>query len=137
MKFRCMFDQMRTALVLVLLLGCGKPADKVTRDQCSKVADHVASIIVDHYTAHPDELWDLIHQQDKPSDLPPTVTKESFKSYLATPEGKTWSMQALGAARSGTEAVIDKCVAEATPSQVKCLLAAKSREDVNACDQAK
>jgi hypothetical protein len=117
--------------------GCGSKGEKVTREQCSKVADHVATVIIDHYTTHSDELWELMHAQPNQSDLPPNVTKDNFKAYLATPEGKTWSMKALGAARTGTEGVIDKCVAEASPKQVKCLLAAKTREDVTACDQAK
>lgn len=137
MKFRCKVAQMRTCLVLVLLLGCGKASEKVTREQCSQVADHIASVIVEHYSSHADELWELIHQQSAKSDLPPTVTKDNFKAYLATPEGRTWSMQALGAARVGTEGVIDKCVAEASPAQVRCLLATKTREDVTACDQPK
>jgi hypothetical protein len=137
MKFRCKVHQMRTALVLVLVVGCGKPSDKVTREQCSHVADHVASVIVNHYTMRSDELWELIHHDNNPSDLPASVTKDNFKSYLATPEGRTWSMQALGAARVGTEGVIDKCIAEATPKQVNCLLATKTRDDVAACDQAK
>jgi hypothetical protein len=117
--------------------GCASKAETVTREQCSTVADHIAEVIVAHYTTHPDELWDLIHSQDKPTDLPPNITKQDFAAYLATPEGKTWSMTALGAARTGTEGVIDKCVAEASPKQVKCLLATKTREDVTACDRAK
>jgi hypothetical protein len=132
---------MRTCLVLGLVIfgvtSCAKGDSKVTREQCSHVADHVATVIIDHYTTHADELWDLIHATEAKSDLPASVTKDNFKAYLATPEGKTWSMKALGAARVGTEGVIDKCVAEATPKQVSCLLAAKTRDDVTACDRAK
>jgi hypothetical protein len=134
---------MRTGLAmwtaLVLLVSCGNnPSEKVTREDCSKVADRLASVIADHWMAHPDELWDLTHRSpDQPSDLPPTVTKETFKDYLATPEGKTWSMQALGWARTGTEDGIEPCMQHATPKQVKCFLAAKTKDDVTACDKAK
>ena len=83
--------------------GCGKSSDKVTREQCAKVADHIADLIVDHYRAHPDELWDGMTAQPGETGLPPNITKDNFKAYLETPEGKTWMMQRHGQARSGTE----------------------------------
>ena len=124
-------------VVLVLLVSCGNKPKKVTREQCSQVADHIADLIIDHYTAHPDELWDGMTAEPGDTGLPATVTKQTFKAYLDTPEGKTWLMQRRGQARTGTEAGIDQCVAQATPAQVSCLLAAKTREDVTACDKGK
>ncbi len=126
---------MWTALVLVVSCG-NKGSEKVTRQDCEKVADHIAGLIIDHYRAHPDELWDEMAATKKDA-LPAGVTKETFKAYLDTPEGKTWMMQAQGAARSGTEQGIEPCMQHATPTQVTCLLAAKTKADVTACDKAK
>src|SRR5688572_11118446 len=121
-KFRCKVTRMRHGsalwILLVLLVSCGNKSTKVTRDDCAKVADHIANLIIQHYTAHPDELWDGLAADGGDTGLPPTVTKPTFKAYLDTPEGKTWMMQRHGQARSGTEAGIDQCVAKATPDQV-------------------
>jgi hypothetical protein len=125
-------------IVLVgALAGCSSKSEKVTREQCSKVADHIADLLIEHYRTHPDELWDGMTAEPGETGVPKTVTKETFKAYLDSPEGKTWLMQRQGQARSGTEAGIKPCVDNATPKQVKCLLAAKSRDDVNACDSAR
>ncbi len=122
---------------LVLVISCTDKGEKVTRQQCSKVADHVADLILDYYVGHPDEWWDALTAEPGDTGLPKAVTKETFKTYLESPEGKTWVMQRHGQARSGTEAVIDRCVEQATPRQVQCLLAAASKDDVTACDQKK
>lgn len=122
-------------ILLVLLVSCGDKREKVTREQCSKVADHIAGLIMTHYTTHPDELWDGMSDPYS-TGIPNTVTKESFEAFLASPEGKTWSMQRHGQVRSSTEAGIDACVKDATPALVRCLLATKTREDVGACDKA-
>jgi hypothetical protein len=140
MKFRCNVGGMRTGLAmwiaLVLLVSCANNPDAATREECRKVADHIADLIIDHYKAHPDELWDGLSQGDS-TRLPQGVTKETFKAYLDTPQGRTWLMQAHGNARSGTEQGVDACMQQATPKQVKCLLAAKTKDDVLACDKAK
>jgi hypothetical protein len=132
---------MRTGLglwiALVLVVSCGNNGERVTREQCAKVADHVANLIIDHYVAHPDEFWDGITAEPGDPGLPTTVTKQTFKAYLDSPEGRTWLLQRRGQARTGTEQGIDGCVKNAKPKQVRCLLAAKSRDDVSACDQAK
>lgn len=127
---------MRVGLLLcVLLAGCGSKGNKVTREDCSKVADHIADLIMDHMQAHPDELWEQV--QDQNTGLPPTVTKEALPQFIETPEGKTWLLKARGFTRSGVEQGIDACVQKATRKQVSCLLAAKSRDDVTACDSVK
>jgi hypothetical protein len=140
MKFRCRVGQMRLGywlwILLVLLVSCGNKPKKVTREQCSAVADHIAEVIINHYSAKPDELWDGMETPHE-TGVPPSVTRETFASWLASPEGKTWTMQRHGQVRSGTEAGIDNCVQNATPEQVSCLLAAKTRDDVTACDPKK
>jgi hypothetical protein len=127
---------MRFGLLLcVVLAGCGSKDDKVTRDDCAKVADHIADLIMDHMEAHPDELWEQV--KDQQTGLPPAVTKETLPQFMQTPEGKTWLLQRRGFTRSGVEEGIDSCVQKATRKQVSCLLAAKSRDAVTACDSAK
>ena len=125
---------MRLAIV-ALLAGCGKEAPSVTREQCAKVADHIATVIIDHYASHPEELWEGMADPYE-TGVPKSVTKDSFKPYLASPEGKTWLMQRHGQVRSSAEAGIEPCVTHGTPSLVRCLLATKTREDVEACDRA-
>ena len=123
--------------ILVLLVSCGDKSSHVTRAQCGKVADHIADLIIDHYASHPDELWDGMTAEPGDTGLPKAVTKQTLKAYLETPEGKTWLMQRRGQARTGTEAAVDQCVEHATPALVACLLSAKTRDDVTACDKAK
>lgn len=122
-------------VLLVLLVSCGDTREKVTREQCSQVADHIASLIMAHYTAHPAELWDGMADPYS-TGIPNTVTKDSFAAFLASPEGKTWSMQRHGQVRSSAEAGVESCEKEATPALVRCLLATKTRDDVGACDKA-
>jgi hypothetical protein len=119
---------------LVLVVSCGNKEPKVTRDECSKVADHIADLIIDHFTTHPDEL---LQQVGSDSGLPAGSTKESLVQFFASPEGKTWLLQRRGFVRTGVEDGIDTCVATASHKQVRCLLAARSRDDVTACDAAK
>jgi hypothetical protein len=127
---------MRLGLVLcVVLAACGSKDNNVTRDDCAKVANHIADLIMDHMQAHPDELWE--HVKDQQTGLPPAVTKETLPQFIETPEGKTWLLQRRGNTRSGMEQGIDTCVQTATRKQVSCLLAAKSREAVTACDSVK
>jgi hypothetical protein len=123
------------SLVLVVS-SCNKKSEKVTREQCNAVADHIAEVIITHYSSKPDELWDGMETPHE-TGIPASVTRETFAAWLATPEGKTWTMQRHGQVRSGTEAGIDNCVKNATPKQVSCLLAAKTRDDVTACDAPK
>lgn len=120
----------------VLLVSCGNKAQtKVTHEDCAKVADHMAELMIEHYTANPDDLWAEIEGKD--SGIPATVTKETLAAYLQSPEGKTWLLQRRGFVRSAMETGVDSCVTKASRKQVDCLLAAKSREAVTACDSVK
>ena len=127
---------MRLGLLLcVVLAGCGSKDTKVTREDCTKVADHISDLIMDHMQTHPDELWEQV--KDQQTGLPASVTKESLPQFMQTPEGKTWLVQRRGYTRTGVEQGIDTCVQKATRKEVSCLLAAKSRDAVTACDSAK
>lgn len=130
---------MRAGLILCvaleLLVSCGGNEKKVTREDCTKVADHIADLILDHMQAHPDELWAQVDGQE--TGLPKDVTKETLPQFISTPEGKTWLLQRRGFTRSGVEQGIEPCVQKASRKQVDCLLKAKSREDVTACDSVK
>jgi hypothetical protein len=129
---------MRMSIAVVLAagcaFGCGRASEKVTREQCAAVADHIATVIMNHFSSHPDELWAGM-AEPYATGIPTTVTKESFAQFLASPEGKTWVMQRHGQVRSSAEAGIEPCVQVATPELVRCLLATKTREDVTACDK--
>ncbi|HTL34356.1 MAG TPA: hypothetical protein VL326_14615 [Kofleriaceae bacterium] len=120
----------------VLTVSCGNKGEtKVTRDDCAKVADHVSEVMIEHYTAHPDQLWMEVDGKD--TGLPATVTKDTFATYLSSPDGKTWLLQRRGFVRSAMEPGVDACVAKASRKQVDCLLKATSREAVTACDSVK
>jgi hypothetical protein len=120
----------------VLSISCANKGDgKVTREDCAKVADHISEVMIDHYTANPEALWAEVEGKD--AGLPATVTKDTLGTYLQTPEGKTWLLQRRGFVRSAMEQGVDSCIAKASRKQVDCLLAAKSREAVTACDSVK
>jgi len=120
----------------VLTISCGNKGEtKVTRDDCAKVADHVSELMIEHYSAHPDQLWMEVDGKD--AGLPTTVTKDTFATYLESPEGKTWLLQRRGFVRSAMEPGVDSCVTKASRKQVDCLLKATSREAVTACDSVK
>ena len=132
---------MRSSLIVWILLGvlagCGnKAATKVSREDCAKVADHITDLILDHYTAHPDELF-AEASKGSDSELPPGTTADTMKTFLASPEGKTWLLRRRGFVRSATEEGVGRCVQTATRKQVECLLAATSRDAVTACDSVK
>jgi hypothetical protein len=88
------------SLVLVVS-SCNKKSEKVTREQCNAVADHIAEVIITHYSSKPDELWDGMETPHE-TGIPASVTRETFAAWLATPEGKTWTMQRHGQVRAMT-----------------------------------
>lgn len=142
MKFRCNVRWMRPGLglwiLLVLVVSCGNKGEKVTREQCTKVADHMADLMIDDSVAHPDVWWDGMAAGSADTDMPKTVTRESFSAFLASPEGKTWLLKRHGAVRAEMEQRIDvSCMKKATPKTIDCLLAAKTHDDVQACDKVK
>jgi hypothetical protein len=117
--------------------GCGNKAapEQATRADCEQVSQHIADLIIKDATRHPHELWDRAHAVGE--TFPEGVTKDSFKAWLeTTPEGATWLMQRRGQTLAATQQGIDTCVANANKQHVRCLLAAKSRADVDACDEA-
>lgn len=125
-------------ILLVLVVSCGNKGEKVTREQCSEVADHLARVRLDDAATHPDVWWDDMAAGSADTELPKTVTRESFGAFLASPEGKTWLFKRHGAVRAEMEQGIDaSCMKKATQKTIDCLLAAKTHDDVQACDKVK
>jgi hypothetical protein len=120
----------------VSFAGCGSKAapDKATRADCEQVSQHIADLIIKDAIANPHELWDRAHAVGE--TFPEGVTKDTFKAWFETPEGATWLMQRRGQTLAATQQGIETCVENATKQHVRCLSAAKSRTDVDACDQA-
>ncbi len=118
-----------------LALGCKEKSTKPTRDECIQVAEHIADLIIAHYAANAEQWFDAVASEGGETGIPATVTRETFKTWLDSPEGKTWKLQRRGNTLTGVHTGVEPCVEKATKAQVRCLLAAKSREDVLACDQ--
>jgi hypothetical protein len=122
-------------LVLWTFLACRSASDsKPTREDCTRVSEHVADLIMTDSTADPDGLWDAIHAEPGDSEIPATIDKPAFKTWLDSPEGKTWLLQRRGNVLAGTQHGIDGCVEKGSKTIVRCLLAAKTKTDVDACD---
>lgn len=115
--------------------GCKSKSDKPTREQCTRVAEHIADLIIEHYAANAEQWYDAVTAEEGDTGIPPAVQRASFKAWLDTPEGKTWTLQRRGNTLTGVQQGIDPCVEKATQAQVTCLLAAKSKDDVVACDR--
>ncbi len=122
------------ALCSSLAFGCQRSPAKPSRAECTQVAEHIAELIISHYTAHPTEWFAAVEAEEGDSGLPPELTQETFAGYLATEPGKTWLLMRRGQTLAGTQQGIDLCVSNATKAQAHCLLAAKTRDDVVACD---
>jgi hypothetical protein len=118
-----------------LALGCKDKDTKPTREECTQVAEHIADLIIAHYASNADQWYDAVTAEAGDTGIPPTVTRDSFKGWLDSPEGKTWKLQRRGNTLTGVQQGIEPCVQKATKAQVRCLLAAKSRDDVLACDK--
>jgi hypothetical protein len=125
------------AMWISLGIGCKDKNEptKPTREDCAKVASHMAELMFNDYVAHPDAFWELMHAPGVDPELPPDVTKESFQAWLDTGPGKTWLMKRRGNALSGTQNGIDSCTQNGSKPLMDCLLAAKSKDDVGKCDQ--
>lgn len=123
---------------MLLALGCGdKKSAAATREECAQVAEHIADLIIAEAAANPDALWDALHAGSGDSGIPADVSKPVFKLWLDSTKGQTWMMQRRGQTLSGTQMGIDACTKNATRQQVKCLLGAKTKVDVEACDRAR
>jgi hypothetical protein len=121
-------------ILLVLVVSCKDHGEKVTREQCANVADHMADLRIEDSVAHPEDWWDGMAALGQDTGMPKTVTRASFASFLTTPEGKTWLMKRHGAVRAEMEQGIDaSCMKKATPMTIDGLLAAKTKADATAC----
>lgn len=127
-------------LVLWTVLGCGNKdsgSAKASREDCQQVAEHIADLVVADAAANPDMLWDALHESPGETGIPSTVDKGGFKTWINTPEGKTWMMQRRGQTLAGTQEGVEPCMEKARKADIKCLLATKTKADVGACDTAR
>lgn len=143
-KFRCKVSKMRWGFRRGFAIGCvmwtcfacnDKAATTPSRADCQKVAEHIADIIVAEAVADPPALFDRVGASGGETGIPATVTRDGFKAWLETPEGKTWMMQRRGQTLAGTQQGVNSCVEKGTKATVDCLLVAKSKSDVDACDR--
>lgn len=120
-----------------LSLGCRDKADpKATREECTKVAEHIADLIMAHNTANPDQWWESVHTQSAiEHGIPAEVRREAFADWLRSPQGETWKLLRRGQTVAGVQQGIDACVDNATRATVKCLLGATSKAEVHSCDE--
>jgi hypothetical protein len=101
------------------------------------VSENIAGIILKEKTDRAEEWFDAIKAAPDASNsgLPADLPRTAFKLWLDSPEGRTWLMQRRTNLLVGVQQGIEGCVENATKAQVKCLLAAKSKDDVGVCDQ--
>jgi hypothetical protein len=127
------------ALVAVTALACSKKpaADKVTREQCVAVRDHVVELIVKHYLAHPEETFDGLDRSDTATmvGIPVGTTRESFGAFLASDAGKPWlgNARARLVAGTGLTDTVDKCVRRGKPEHIACWMGALTMEIFQRC----
>jgi hypothetical protein len=120
---------------MVLAAACGdKGPERATREDCTRVSEHIADLIVADAKASPDAMWDALHEGSGDSGIPSDVTKPQFKAWLDTSQGETWMMQRRGQTLAGTQLGIDTCVQRGSKPLAQCLLDAKNKADVQACD---
>jgi len=124
-------------LLLWMSLGChSSSTTKPTRERCIQVSEHVADLILAESMKDPGTLWDAIKAEPGPGDdaLPADLSKETFAAWLDSPAGKTWMLQRRGNVLAATRQAVDGCVQNGSEAVVSCLLAARSKADVDACD---
>jgi hypothetical protein len=132
-----LFRHAGLGLWTLLALACGSKGEAVvTRADCMKVSEHIADLIIADAKANPDAMWDMIHTGGGDTGIPDDVVKSQFKAWLDTAQGQTWMMQRRGQTLAGAQQGIDTCVQNANRALVKCLLASKTKTDVEACDRA-
>jgi len=126
------------ACALVLAFGCGKkPPDKVTREQCVAVRDHVVELILQHYIGHGPETFDGLDRSDAATmvGLPPGVKRETFGPWLASEAGKPWLANARARLVGGTGLTdtVEKCVKRGTATHIACWQGATTMEIFQRC----
>lgn len=113
--------------------GSGKP----TNEECAAVGENIAGIILKDKIDHAEAWFDEIkaapdaNQSGLPGDLP----RAAFKLWLDSPQGRTWLMKRRTNMLVLVQQAVAGCVEDATKAQVKCLMAAKTKDDVGVCDQ--
>lgn len=127
------------ALITVTALGCGKKAapEKVTREQCVAVRDHVVELIIQHYVAHPAETFDGLDRSDTATmvGIPVGTTRDSFGAFLSSDSAKTWlgNARARLVAGTGLTDTVDKCARRGKPEHVACWMGATTMEIFQRC----
>jgi hypothetical protein len=117
-------------IVLVLLVSC----EDSKQIRCRQAVDHVADLLIEGLLEHPDQLWDAVHAEPGDPGIPTVYRKATFQAFLDSPDGKAWLERRHAGARAGTRKMIDRCVEQASAAQIQCMLDAKTRAQVQACD---
>ena len=128
------------SLVVVIAVGCSKkPAapEKVTREQCVAVRDHVVDLIIEHYKANGPETFDGLDRSDVATmvGIPPGVTRETFGPFLASGAAQQWvgNARARLVAGPGIGDTVEKCVQRGTPTHITCWMTALTMEIFQRC----
>jgi hypothetical protein len=124
------------ALCTLLVLSVSCKSRSQLRTDCNRVADHVADIIVDYFVANPNQLWEAVHAEPGDPGIPLTFTKATFPTFLSSDAGKRWIDRRRAIVQVGTHSIVEQCVQKASQKQIKCMLAATTREAVAACDKS-
>lgn len=117
-----------------LVTGCSRKPEKPTREDCDQAAEHIAGLIIDDHLAHADTWFDEVTAEPGDTGIPAVIDRTVFAQWLSSPPGRTWLLQRRGNTLTGVQAAIDHCIENGTKMQVKCLVAATSKSDVDACD---
>lgn len=128
------------ALVTILAFGCSKKqpaAQKVTREQCVAVREHVVELIIQHYIANGPETFDGLDKSDVATmvGIPPGVTREKFGPFLASGAAEQWLANARArlVAGTGLSDTVEKCAQRGTPTHIACWLGASTMEIFQRC----
>ena len=126
--------------VVVFELGCGtKQAapEKVTREQCVAVRDHVVDLIIAHYKANGPETFDGLDRGDAATmvGIPAGTTRETFGRFLASEVATQWlgNARARLVAGAGLGDTVEKCAKRGTPTHISCWMGATTMEIFQRC----
>jgi hypothetical protein len=116
--------------------GLGKPAvERPSRADCEQMFERMSGLIVAQQLEDPGALWDTVAARFKVS-IPATTTREGFPAFLESEAGKAWGGELRKAVRADLDGHLDECTATATKAHITCVLAARDRAEVDACDRA-